>query len=120
MSVRTVRDRVDSLPAELPILRLWPDTAAQLRQQLGDDLYAALTGADAALPRDAAVLLVTPGLDPRHVEYVAFHRALYHLAPRPVWWVNPAPDDGTWEARHGHLRKLRDYDAGLRLVVANP
>ena len=28
--------------------------------------------------------------------------------------------DGTWEIRHGHLRKLRDYDAGLRLVVASP
>ena len=26
--------------------------------------------------------------------------------------------DGTWEARHGHLRELRDYDAGLRLVVS--
>ena len=28
--------------------------------------------------------------------------------------------DGTWDARHGHLRGLDDYDAGLRLVVSNP
>lgn len=28
--------------------------------------------------------------------------------------------DGTWDARHGHLRLLDEYDAGLRLVVANP
>lgn len=26
--------------------------------------------------------------------------------------------DGTWDARHGHLRGLDEYDAGLRLVVA--
>jgi len=26
--------------------------------------------------------------------------------------------DGTWDARHGHLRELDDYDVGLRLVVA--
>lgn len=28
--------------------------------------------------------------------------------------------DGTWDARHGHLRQLDDYDAGLRLVVNRP
>jgi len=28
--------------------------------------------------------------------------------------------DGTWDARHGHLRQLEDYDAGLRLVVNRP
>jgi SAM-dependent methyltransferase len=28
--------------------------------------------------------------------------------------------DGTWDARHGHLRELDEYDAGLRLVVSNP
>jgi SAM-dependent methyltransferase len=29
-------------------------------------------------------------------------------------------DDGTWDARHGHLRGLDAYDAGLRLVVDTP
>jgi hypothetical protein len=28
--------------------------------------------------------------------------------------------DGTWDARHGHLRRLDAYDAGLRLVVNMP
>lgn len=27
---------------------------------------------------------------------------------------------GIWDARHGHLRELYEYDAGLRLVVAHP
>jgi hypothetical protein len=26
--------------------------------------------------------------------------------------------DGTWDERHGQLRELDEYDAGLRLVVA--
>ena len=26
-------------------------------------------------------------------------------------------DDGAWDARHGHLRTLAAYDAGLRLVI---
>jgi hypothetical protein len=25
--------------------------------------------------------------------------------------------DGTWDARHGHLRTLDEHDVGLRLVV---
>jgi hypothetical protein len=28
--------------------------------------------------------------------------------------------DGTWDARHGHLRALEEYDAGLRLIVSHP
>jgi hypothetical protein len=28
--------------------------------------------------------------------------------------------DGTWDARHGHLRELDEYDAGWRLVVDRP
>ena len=27
-------------------------------------------------------------------------------------------EDGTWDARYGHLRQLDAYDAGLRLVAA--
>lgn len=87
------------LPGEWPVLRLWPDAAAQQEQVLGQPLDDTLRVAQAALPPEAPVLLVTPGTDVRHGEYVAYHRALYHLAPRPVWWVNPAPSDGTWEAR---------------------
>lgn len=28
--------------------------------------------------------------------------------------------DGTWDARYGHLRKLDEYDAGLRLLINTP
>ena len=28
--------------------------------------------------------------------------------------------DGTWDARHGHLRELDEYDVGMRLVVSEP
>ncbi len=96
---QTVREEVVSLPEEISVLRWLPDANAQSRQQLGAELYDTLTAADAVLPHGASVLLVTPGLDVRHREYVAFHRALYYLAPRPVWWMNPAPSDGTSEAR---------------------
>jgi hypothetical protein len=27
---------------------------------------------------------------------------------------------GRWDARHGHLRSLDAYDAGMRLVVSRP
>jgi hypothetical protein len=28
--------------------------------------------------------------------------------------------DGSWAARHGHLRELAEHDVGMRLVVARP
>lgn len=28
--------------------------------------------------------------------------------------------DGTWDARHGHLRQLAEYDAGMRLLINLP
>jgi SAM-dependent methyltransferase len=29
-------------------------------------------------------------------------------------------ESGTWDARHGHLRELAEYDVGMRLVVGQP
>jgi hypothetical protein len=26
--------------------------------------------------------------------------------------------DGTWDARHGHLRELDEHDVGVRLIVS--
>ena len=66
---------------------------------LKDVPYDLLRTADAILPRNVTVLLVTPGRDVRHHEYTLFHRALYFLAPRSVWWLAPAPLDGSWESR---------------------
>jgi hypothetical protein len=85
--------------ADWRVLRLWPDGAAQRRARFDPALYEALVAANAALPSDAAILLVTPGVDPFRKEYDAFSRALYHLAPLPIWWVNPAPRVESWASR---------------------
>jgi hypothetical protein len=82
-----------------PVVRRWSDPDAQNRLQSPDAPYDLLRAVDAALPPDATILLVTAGRDVRHAEYVTYHRALYWLTPRAVWWLAPAPPDGTWESR---------------------
>ena len=81
----------------LPVVRQWADTDAQHRLQY-DGSYNLLRAVEEIVPQDATVLLVTSGHDVRGREYRLFHRALYLLAPRPVWWQSPAPSDGTWES----------------------
>lgn len=83
----------------MPILRLWSDPHAQQRAQLDEVPYDLLRRANRLLPANASVLLVTPGRDIRGREYRTYNRALYFLAPRSVWWLAPAPPDGTWESR---------------------
>jgi SAM-dependent methyltransferase len=48
-----------------------------------------------------------------------FARMPPEVVARVVAAVERDLRDGTWDARHGRLRKLRDYDAGLRLVVSS-
>jgi hypothetical protein len=48
-----------------------------------------------------------------------FARADPAVVARVVTAVRRDLDDGTWDARHGHLRELREYDGGLRLIVAH-
>ena len=98
-AVLDLPNRVASVADTLPVVRLLFDPDEQYRLQLGDVPYDLLRAADAALPRDATLLLVTPGLDTDTLEYITYHRALYFLAPRPVWWAAPTPPDGTWESR---------------------
>jgi hypothetical protein len=88
-----------SAAALLPIVRQWSSPDAQYHALLPDIPYDSLRAADARLPRGASVLLITPGHDAQSREYRIFHRALYFLAPRPVWWLTPAPLDGTWRSR---------------------
>lgn len=45
------------------------------------------------------------------LQHGAVNRAVTHLR-RDL-------SDGTWDARHGHLRHLSEYDAGLRLVTSS-
>jgi len=49
-----------------------------------------------------------------------FARMPPEVVERVVRAVERDLEDGTWDARHGHLRELDEYDAGLRLVVARP
>lgn len=48
-----------------------------------------------------------------------FARLPSHVVERVVTEVQRDLDDGTWDARHGHLRTLDEYDAGLRLLVGD-
>jgi hypothetical protein len=49
-----------------------------------------------------------------------FARMSPAVVDRVVAAVRTDLEDGTWDARHGHLRQLDAYDAGLRLVVNLP
>jgi SAM-dependent methyltransferase len=49
-----------------------------------------------------------------------FARMPPEVVNRVVEAVERDLQDGTWDARHGHLRGLDEYDAGLRLLVSNP
>jgi outer membrane protein assembly factor BamB len=83
----------------LPVIARWSDAAAQRRLVMPGVPYDLLSEVDRSIPRNAALVLVTPGGDVRGRERIVFHRALYVLAPRPVWWAAPAAPDGTWESR---------------------
>jgi hypothetical protein len=40
------------------------------------------------------------------------------VVDRVVGAVERDLQDGTWDERHGHLRQLDEYDAGMRLLVS--
>ena len=59
-------------------------------------------------------------LDPRaRAATSGFSRMPDDVVARVVGDVERDLADGTWERRHGYLRALDDYDAGLRLIVAD-
>jgi len=47
-----------------------------------------------------------------------FARMPPEIVERVVEAVERDLHDGAWDARHGHLRELDEYDAGLRLLVS--
>lgn len=49
-----------------------------------------------------------------------FARMAPEVIARVVAAVGRDLESGQWDARHGALRKLEAYDAGLRLIVATP
>lgn len=76
-----------------------PDIDDQYRALLPDVPYDMLRQVDGLLGPETAVLLITNGSDIHRTEYTTYHRALYFLTPRPVWWLADAPADNTWGAR---------------------
>ena len=46
-----------------------------------------------------------------------FARMPSAVVDRVVGNVSRDLEDGTWDARHGDLRELNEYDAGLRLLI---
>ncbi|HEY7074991.1 MAG TPA: methyltransferase domain-containing protein [Solirubrobacteraceae bacterium] len=58
-------------------------------------------------------------LDPRaRANTSGFARMPPEVVERVVRDLRRDLEDGTWDARHGELRELDEYDAGLRLIVA--
>lgn len=49
-----------------------------------------------------------------------FARLPQEVGDRVVEAVRRDLQDGTWDARYGHLRELDEYDVGYRLIVSNP
>ena len=47
-----------------------------------------------------------------------FARMPADVVDRVVGAVERDLQDGTWDERHGHLRQLAEYDAGMRLLVS--
>jgi hypothetical protein len=47
-----------------------------------------------------------------------FARMPPSVVDRVVGAVERDLQDGTWDERHGHLRQLDEYDAGMRLLVS--
>jgi hypothetical protein len=46
-----------------------------------------------------------------------FARMPAEVVDRVVTALRRDLDDGTWDARHGALRRLDGYDAGMRLII---
>jgi hypothetical protein len=107
-SVFTLPGRWESFVNSFQVLGQWGAPEEQHRLQAVDlpHPHELLRQVDAVVPRDATVLLVTLGKDVGRYEYITFHRALYLLAPRAVWWVSPVASDGSWKSRWWVSRPL--------------
>lgn len=106
VNMTALPQQIVDLRRDWPVVRLWHDPAAQMELMLGDVPYRSLKTAAEQLAPDVTLLLITSGDDVRRREYALYHRALYLLTPRPVWWLSPAPSDGTWESRWWISRPL--------------
>ena len=84
--------RLDLVTEGLRFSRI-PDPEGRLRAALGAEMYDLLRRVGSEVPAGTPVLLVTrdAGTHPPYAPYVLYHRALYHLYPRRVWWAVVEP-----------------------------
>jgi hypothetical protein len=92
-----IAGQLNYLPARLDFLRQLGmlarvDSQDASRLAYGTANYDLLVRVEQNTPPDATLLLLTAS--PRTYGdpvYVLYHRALYHLYPRTVWWAAPVP-----------------------------
>ncbi|HYY89120.1 MAG TPA: hypothetical protein VFA49_10020 [Chloroflexota bacterium] len=96
-----------------PLLRLWSQPIEQARLAAGPELVDVFFAADLRLPADARVALLTTGQDVDGREYVTYHRALYYLSPRSVWWLVEAPPVESERRPRWYTEVPRDDDAAV-------
>ena len=98
----------------LETLAQWLDTEVEIRKvPIPRDTPDWMLGSFWAHPErvlDARARAATSG----------FARMPVEVVDRVVRAVERDLRTGTWDARHGHLRDLDEYDAGLRLLVSKP
>lgn len=70
-----------------------PDREDRLRAAVGAEMYDLLRRVGSEVPDGTPILLVTrdAATQPPYSPYVLYHRALYHLYPRRVWWAVVEP-----------------------------
>jgi hypothetical protein len=77
---------------EIMALLAAPDPLDKARLTYGEANYDLLLWVEQLAPPEATILLVTASPatygDP---SYVLYHRAMYRLAPRSIWWAAPVP-----------------------------
>jgi SAM-dependent methyltransferase len=136
---RVARDRVVILTYDAPVsARLWlladylPEVAdLDARIFPSPEMLARWLGGEVEvrplpLPRDTSDWML--GSFWAHPERVldeharagtsGFARMPPEVVERVVTALRRDLDDGSWDARHGELRALEEYDVGLRLIVA--
>ncbi len=83
--------RIDQWTRAVQWARL-SDPADKARRAYGVADYDLLVWVEGQTPREATLLLLTPGAQANgNPAYVMYHRALYHLYPRTIWWAAPEP-----------------------------
>ena len=106
-----------------------PDRDARLHAAIAPGIFGVLSRVQAEVPAGESILLVTQdaGTEPPYAPYVLYHRALYHLYPRRVWWAVVDPPKRVpawWMTTSGSPDDVADLaeqlGAGALVTVGTP